>query len=258
MQISHTQANRYFETTPSKSTLSMKNDVQELLKKYPKERPKLPAEYQEVYVDEYRYNRESKAGTINSIKIWLEGWMHRKIAQVPKSGALLEVGAGTLNHLAYEGEQSRYDVVEPFEELFEGFEHELAKVGTVYASTTEVPLSPPYNHIISIATFEHMVNLPAEMEAISDRLSDDGLVQVGIPSEGGLLWFMSWKFVTGLSFRLRRGLSYATIMNHEHVNNCDEILQLAHHYFSDVKVKRFPLPHKHLSFYTYFEAKKKR
>lgn len=233
------------------------SDIQHLLQKYPKIRPQLPEEYQAVYVDEYRYNRESKAGVINSIKIWLEGWMHRKIAEKQKSGSLLEVGAGTLNHLAYEGEQSRYDIVEPFEELFEGFENELAKVGTVYASTHDVPLNEPYNHIISVATFEHMLDLPAEMAAISDRLSDEGLVQVGIPSEGGLLWFMSWKFVTGLSFRLRRGLSYATIMTHEHVNNCDEILQLASLYFDDVKVRRFPLPHKHLSFYTYFEAKKK-
>jgi len=68
------------------------------------------------------------------------------------------------------------------------------------------------------------------------------------------LW-LGWRCSTGLSYYLRTGLDYGKLMRHEHINTAPEILAIVRHVFSSVVVRRFPLPHHHLSFYTYLEAR---
>jgi hypothetical protein len=85
-------------------------------------------------------------------------------------------------------------------------------------------------------------------------LREDGQLRAGIPSEGGFLWGASWRCTTGILYRLRTGLPYAPLMRSEHINDAEEIVALAGHFFGDVAIRRFPLPFLHLSFYTFFVA----
>ena len=82
--------------------------------------------------------------------------------------------------------------------------------------------------------------------------------QAGIPSEGGLLWGLGWRFSTGISYFLRTGLDYGVVMRHEHLNTAAEITAIVGHLFDDVRLKRFPLPGHHLSLFTYIEAQSPR
>jgi hypothetical protein len=94
-------------------------NIQQLLNSYPRVREPLPASYDEIYLREYLINREG--GTLATrMSALLESWMHRQVSKKFFPGnRVLEIGAGTLNHLRYET-PNVYDVVEPFEELVQG------------------------------------------------------------------------------------------------------------------------------------------
>ena len=234
-------------------------NLRELLASYPRVRPSLPDAYQKVYAEQYKINREG-ATSVDSAAQRLEQWMHRKVASGhtgQPGGAVLELGAGTLNHLRFEPDAAAYDVVEPFVTLFEG-KPELARVRECYASVHDVPADNRYDRVISIAVLEHLTDLPRELARSALLMAEGGTFQAGIPREGGFLWWLGWRFSTGLAYFLRTRLDYGKVMRHEHVNNADEIRALVSHLFEDVSLSRFPTPLGHLSFYTYLEARRPR
>jgi Methyltransferase domain len=227
--------------------------IDKILERYPKTRPKLPEEYQRIYAEEYLANRNG-ARLASCIAIRLEQWMHHRVATRQRPGEVLEMGAGTLNHLRYEFKHSAYDVVEPFRELYDE-SPERSNVRHVYSALCEISETKRYDRIISIAVLEHMTDLPREIAHASRRLDEQGIFQAGIPTEGGALWGCAWRFGTGTGFRLRTGLDYGRLMRYEHVNSEEEIIAVIEYFFGQVQVIRFPLPHKHLSLYTYVEAR---
>ncbi|MDP3560387.1 MAG: hypothetical protein Q8R79_08600 [Legionellaceae bacterium] len=244
-----------FNTETSQKEFYIDN-LTKLISSYPRERYPLSPAHEKIFDVEYKMNREGSNGFIGKIVRKLEEWMHVHVAKYSGIGSSLEVGAGTLNHLQFEDLRQAYDIVEPYELLYSDKTNELSKIRDVYSSIASIPIDKKYSRVISIAVLEHMTDLPSELEAIYLRLKDGGVFQAAIPSEGGFLWGISWRLTTAISYKLRTGLSYASIMKHEHLNNADEILLLINHYFSDIKIKRFPFNNSHLSFYTYIEARK--
>ena len=228
-----------------------------ILQKFPKQRPALPEAYQKLYEQEYLINREGK-GFMEKLGKYLEEWMHKKVA-VGGAAPVLEVGGGTLNHIQYEDESAlaHYDVVEPFTRLYEEAEA-MSSVNTMYEWLQDIPETQKYKRIISIAVLEHMESLPEEVARCGLLLDDDGELRIAIPSEGGLLWYMAWRFGTGWAFWLRNKLDYGVLMRHEHVNNAAEISEVIHLLYEDVSVKRWPISWLHGSLYTYIEAKRPR
>lgn len=219
---------------------------------YPKKRPNLPPEYEKIHAKHYRENREGRTPASGLVHK-MESWMHRKVAEdVTKSKAAkptLEVGAGTLNHLPYEPQSGPYDIVEPFRSLFEP-SPELGRIRNIYRDISEIPPATKYPRIISIATLEHICNLPEVVARSGLLLSDDGQLRVGIPSEGRILWHLGQKFTTGLEFRLGYNLDYGVLMKHEHVNTAREIDDVLEYFFSDISSRFFGLS-KSLSFYQF-------
>jgi len=228
------------------------SDIDAILARYPKQRRPLPPAYQRIYEREYKMNREG-GSFITRISSGLEAWMHRRVAQAPASD-VLEIGAGTLNQLQYEAPQSRYDVVEPFAGLYEG-SPALSKVDTVYGDIAEVPTDRRYGRVTSVAVLEHLNDLPMIVAQSALLLCDDGVFQAGIPSEGGALWTLAWRTTTGVAYWLRNRLDYGVLMHHEHLNTAAEIEAVVGHFFDEVRVARFPLPLRQMSFYSYLEAR---
>ena len=230
-------------------------DIDHLLGTYPRQRSPLTTAHQQIYDKEYRLNRSGKT-FFSAISQRAEGWMHRQIACSGGVGTVLEVGAGTLNHLAYEPSENitEYDIIEPFETLYVDSPHK-NYIRKIHQCVTQVGNHNRYDRIISIAVLEHLTDLPFIVASSALLLRENGLFQHGIPSEGALLWGLAWRFTTALSFRLRTGLSYQTLMRHEHVNTAPEVLAIIRYFFESVQVRRFPLPAYHLSLYTYVHAK---
>ena len=227
--------------------------AEDILKTYPRIRPDLPQAHRDVYEREYKLNRDGEAA-VEGLAKKLEGWMHGRVAD-KKGGPLLELGAGTLNHLRWENGTTPYDVVEPFEALYKDSPL-LKNVRDVYGSVQEIPDENRYQRIVSVAVLEHMTDLPGDLAKAGLLMEEDGVFQAGIPSEGGFLWWLGWRMTTGLTYWLRNRLDYGEMMRHEHVNTAPDIIAMVKYFFEDVRLARFPLPAHHLSLYGYLEARK--
>lgn len=225
-----------------------------ILSNFPKKRSPLPPEFQAIYANQYKENREggSKA---SGLAQKMESWMHRKVAEDVQSGkqkSTLEIGAGTLNHLRYEKQSAPYDIVEPFNLLYES-SPQLNRIRKIYEDISEIPETTKYERVISIATFEHICDLPKVVAQSGLLLADGGRLRAAIPSEGTILWYLGYTFTTGVEFKRRYNLDYEVLMKHEHVNTAKEIETVLRHFFSDVKGVVFGIA-KSLSFYQFYDC----
>jgi 2-polyprenyl-3-methyl-5-hydroxy-6-metoxy-1,4-benzoquinol methylase len=177
--------------------------------------------------------------------------MHRQIASLSRGEDedILEIGAGTLNHLQWEKQYATYDVVEPSQMLIERSDHAQA-IRKVYQSIAEIEGVQRYDRILSIAVLEHLEDLPLEIARAALLLKQGGMFCAGVPSEGSALWYLAWRFGTGLSYKRRTGLDYSIVMKYEHLNNWCEIKEVMDWLFIETKITRFPVPIFHLSLYT--------
>ena len=226
--------------------------MESILNRFPKERLPLPPEFQAIYSEQYKENREGKSSAAGLAQR-MESWMHRKVAGDVSSSSeksTLEIGAGTLNHLPYEMHSRPYDIIEPFRFLYESSPL-IEKLRDVYDDISEIPNGTNYDRIVSIAAFEHICTLPEVVANCGILLNNGGNLRVAIPSEGTILWRLGYTLSTGLEFRRRYNLDYGILMKHEHVNTAKEIELVLRHFFSDVKGNVFGVA-KALSFYQFY------
>jgi hypothetical protein len=209
-----------------------------VLENFPKQRPALPPEFEAIYTDHYKENREGGSAA-SGLAQKLESWMHRKAsADSGPDKRTLEIGAGTLNHLPYEPKVRNYEIVEPFNYLF-ATSPLLNRVTEIYTDISEIPPDKQYDRIISIATFEHICDLPAVVSRCGRHLAEEGCLRIAIPSEGTILWKLGYKLTTGLEFKRKYGLEYETQMRHEHVNTAAEIEEVLRYFFKDTSSKMY-------------------
>jgi len=220
-----------------------------MFENFPKTRSVLPPEFQAIYADQYKENRDGGAQK-------LESWMHRKVGADVASGherSTLEIGAGTLNQLPYEHKSNPYDIIEPFHSLFESSPYR-GRIRNVYDDISEIPAETRYDRIISIAAFEHICNLPEVIARSGLLLAEGGNLRCGIPSEGTIMWKLGYTFSTGLEFKRKYGLDYEVLMRHEHVNTAREIEEVLKYFFADVTGSVFGLA-KAVSFYQFYACR---
>ena len=227
---------------------------------YPKIRPALPQEIREIYSAQYKSNREGETPA-SSLAQRMEAWMHRQVARdIHNSDAAalktLELGAGTLNQLAYEPNVTHYDIVEPFSALYRS-SPQLHRIKNIFSDISEIPSASRYDRITSIATLEHICSLPELVASCCLLLNANGVFHASIPNEGSMLWALGWKLTTGLEFRLKHGLDYGALMRHEHVNTAKEIEQILQYFYHDTQCEVFGLS-KSLSLYRYYECRRPR
>ena len=206
----------------------------EALNAFPKVRPELPEKYRRIFHEHYVNNRSSK-GIVGRVAHRLESWMHLQVAgdikDIKRPYSTLELGAGNLNHLPYEDTEQKYDVVEPYTELYE-LSPDLGQVHRVYQDISEA--EGRYDRIISIATFEHLTHLPAVIARCGLLLNTGGCLRAAVPAEGSILWKTAYTVSTGLVFFLRYRMSYETLMRHEHINSWKEIATVLNYFFQDI------------------------
>src|SRR6185437_1290815 len=142
--------------------MSGAHDLAAVLARFPKTRPPLPPRLEAIYTRQYLENRSGETPAA-SLSQRLESWLHRQVAADVKDastvGATLELGAGTLNQLAYEPGCGAYDIVEPFEALYRGSPL-LGGVRATYADIADVPATNRYARVTSVASLEHICDLP--------------------------------------------------------------------------------------------------
>jgi hypothetical protein len=144
-----------------------------------------------------------------------------------------------------------YDIVEPFEKLYAGSSY-LGRVRNVYSDINEIPGETKYNRITSIATFEHILNLPEVVAKAVTLLEKEGTLRVAIPNEGTILWKLG-TLITGYEFKRLYGLNYQILMKYEHVNTADEIESVLQYFFHAMSTRVFGI-NKKLSFYRFIKC----
>jgi hypothetical protein len=225
-----------------------------ILDKFPKKRIELPEAFQKIYNQHYLCNRAGKYKT-NSLSQKLESWMHKKTAEDVAGGnqklSTLEIGAGTLNQLQYEPVQGAYDIVEPFKELLDGSPL-LKNIRNVYNDINDVN-NIKYDRITSVATFEHIKDLPWVVSKAAMLLNEkNGHLRVAIPNEGTIMWKLG-TMVTGYEFKKKYGLDYQVLMQYEHVNTAREIEEVLNYFFESTKCSVFGIS-KGLAFYRFYDC----
>ena len=118
-----------------------------------------------------------------------------------------------------------------------------------------MPITQKYYRIISVACFEHILDLPDVVSVACRLLDSNGILSIAIPNEGRFLWKFAYSMTTGLEFKIRFGLDYSVLMNFEHVNTADEIEEILNYFFEDIKMKLFGI-NKTFAFYRHYECKK--
>ncbi len=219
---------------------------------FPKVRTELPEEYKKIWDEHYLDSRKGRTkATRASSK--MESWLHRRVAEsANEEMRTLEIGAGTLNQLEYE-KSNIYDIVEPQHMLYKDSEY-FAMIRKQYDDINEIPSGSKYDRIISVATFEHICNLPEVVEKCASMLEENGVLAVSIPNEGRFLWHFAYTMTTGREFKKKFGLDYEIWMRYEHVNTSDEIDVILRHYFKNVRMKLLGIG-KTLSLYRYYECR---
>jgi hypothetical protein len=231
----------------------MKNkDRSSILDRFPKTRQELPPEYRAIYETHYIKNREGKTN-VTSLSMRMEGWLHRKVAEdvtaISGDVKTLEIGAGTLNQLDFEHGISNYDIVEPFISLYENSEH-LQRVKNKFLSIHDISPDHKYPRITSVATFEHITDLPAVVAKAALLLEENGVLRVSIPNEGTILWKLG-TMITGAEYRRLYHLDYRVLMRYEHINTAGEIEDVLKYFFDKVRVKVYGISRK-IAFYRFF------
>ena len=227
---------------------------------FPKIRPNLPREIKEIYLAYYKSNLEGQTA-VTSLAKRMESWLHRQVANdvmnpQDSTKVTLELGAGTLNQMQYESYVHSYDIVEPWTELYNNSPF-LARVSNVYSNISEVPKSCRYDRVTSVATLEHICNLPEVIARTGLLQANNGVLRASVPSEGTLFWTLGWKLTTGLEFKFKYGLDYGLLVKHEHVNTANEIEQVLEYFYNDVKCRVFGFS-KAVSLYRFYECRNPR
>lgn len=228
-----------------------------MFENYPKTRTELPEAFRTIYVEQYKKNREGET-TASGLAQKMESWLHKKVANDVKGSSdkkTLEIGAGTLNQLEYE-KTKFYDVVEPFRELFSDSPL-LNRINSVFADIDDIELKQQYDRITSVATFEHITDLPKVVAKTCIMLNQKGTLRTSIPNEGTFLWKLGWKMTTGLEYKLKHGLDYGILMRHEHVNTADEIEQVLSYFYGKNKCSCFGMG-KAVALYRFYESSEPR
>ena len=226
--------------------------TEEILRRFPKKRKRLPTAYQEIYASHYSSNRAgSSTASKNAQK--LEKWMHKKVAALSSPELrCLELGAGNLNQLPYEKPPTTYDIVEPFDDLYAASPN-LKRINTIYKSIEEIEKHKKYDRILSVAVLEHIEDLPKFIAKAAFHMKDKAVFQAAIPNEGTVLWKMGTLY-TGREFKKKYGLDYQLLMQYEHLNTAKEIHHILHYFFKDIKIKLLGLS-KSIAFYRYYECR---
>jgi SAM-dependent methyltransferase len=233
--------------------------IEEILSRFPKSRPRISPAAAAVHEDILKANRE-RASPLTKISQALEAWMHRRAAdaaELPSVRNLLEIGAGTLNHVAYAHPDVTYDVVEPLEWLYSDSPHR-NRIRRFFPDITRISGAELYDCIISIAALEHLTDLPRVVAQSGLLLRPNGVLCACIPSEGGFAWAVAWRLTFAIAYKLKTGRDWSEHMRYEHLNTAPEIIAIVRYFFSDVAVSRFPLPHHHLSLYASITARRPR
>lgn len=188
---------------------------------------------------------------------------HENVSKLPiRPGCrTLEIGAGIGTHLKYEDlKKQNYHCLELRTDFCEVLKTiipaEQVQQGDI--QSRQVWPDQYFDRVIAIHVLEHLHNLPKALVEIRRLLKPDGVLDIVLPCESGILHTVGRKFSAERLFVKEFQLDFAPIHKAEHVNTLPEILEeLLFCGFEAEFKKFFPFPFRHfqLNFFVVFRLK---
>jgi SAM-dependent methyltransferase len=214
----------------------------ELNSKWPKSRPQLTKEQEEIYNDWYQFWL-SKEGLHGRYK-FIDDFGHKYTTKSFFPGCkTLDLGAGNGAHIKFERLASQeYVAVEKNAILVENIKKSYPMVHAIVDDCQKEINFPDnyFDRVLAIHVLEHLDNLPTTLNEVRRILHSSGKFSVVIPCEGGLIYNLGRKLSSERLFVQKYNLSYDWLINYDHVNKASEILDELRARFNIVNVQYFP------------------
>jgi len=160
----------------------------------------------------------------------------------------LEIGAGLGEHLTYERltpeQRSNYVAVE----LRQVMADEIARRHPdikVHVGDCQQRLAfddDTFDRVLAVHVLEHLPNLPAAVREIHRVCNKQrGRFQIVIPAEGGLAYAFARQISSKRIFERKYKMSYAWLIEREHINVPSEILEVLNEHFTIEHRTYYPL-----------------
>lgn len=188
--------------------------------------------------------------------IWLERYHNHSILDrfnsgfpaslpVPEHCRTLNIGPGIDQKLTAEeiGGQE-YHVLELREEFCKRLTERLPAERVHLGSIEERQPFPDgsFDRVIAVHVLEHLPNLPAALDEISRLLTPDGVLDVVLPCEGGLVYSLARRVSSKRLFEKEFKMKYEPIIRSEHVSELWEVKEELAERFRAEKTRHYPFP----------------
>lgn len=205
------------------------NQIDNSIKKWPKNPIPLSSELQEISNDWMKYFHEINKDKFSAIV----RFNHEYIVKNSTKNFIstLEIGAGLGDHLKYEKltqeQYNNYVALELRDNMAQAIKSYFPNIKTCIGDCQEhLPYSDGYfDRIIAIHVLEHLPNLPSCLKEMTRLLKRRiGRFLVVIPCEGGLGYFFGRWLTTKRMFEERYNRPYEEFIKADHVNIASEII----------------------------------
>jgi SAM-dependent methyltransferase len=153
----------------------------------------------------------------------------------------LEIGAGIGSHLKWEKySQQDYHCLELRAELCERIRQAYPGVKAIAADCQKALPFPEnfFSRVLAIHVLEHLPDLPKALEQAYRVLASDGLFSVVIPCEGSWAYTLARNISAKPHFEKKYHSSYDWLIQSEHINKPQEIIEELERFF-EIKHRRF-------------------
>jgi SAM-dependent methyltransferase len=155
----------------------------------------------------------------------------------------LEIGAGIGSHLQWENyTEQDYYALDLRSELCE-------RIASMYPGVHAVPADCQkrlpwenefFDRVVAIHVLEHLPDLPAALAEIHRVLKNDGILSVVIPCEGSFATKTARNFSSRRFFEKKYKTSYDWLIESEHINLPDEIIEELDNFFAIKHFEYYP------------------
>ena len=154
---------------------------------------------------------------------------------------VLEIGAGSgalLRHM----HPKRYVGIDIAMDGLAELKRRFPEALVICASATRLPFSDDaFEHIVCYHTLEHLYHIAESLEEMSRVMSDDGILDYGIPTEGGFAFWLGRQLLTGRHLRRTYDLDVNHVMDREHINDAPRVLKFLRLHFQKVERRYWPI-----------------
>lgn len=196
------------------------------------------------------YDDSAYAG--GSLQSWVMRQSH-KLGEKPFGadmhfGKVLEIGAGTGEHLAFIRHSfSEYVLTDMDSKTLEIAARKLAgradgKIVFETQQGSELPYADnTFDRLIASHVLEHIYQPHLALREWRRVIRDGGVLTVILPTDPGLAWRLG-KQLGPRKNAIARGIAYDYVMAREHVNSCVNLMAILRHYFPSSREAWWPLP----------------